>query len=99
MKPYGGMPQDAGMFAMSWLDHRKLPVNVDEQMDPQHVSAVIETDGVMIWFVVNHTGMHLRCRYPDNRQARRSMRTWLAGLVYGLRAPLEHPQEWVKAEH
>jgi mycolipenoyl-CoA---2-(long-chain-fatty acyl)-trehalose mycolipenoyltransferase / long-chain-acyl-CoA---trehalose acyltransferase len=90
MRPCGGMPQDPGMFAMSWLDYRKLPVNVDDHLNPQHVSAVIRTDGVMIWFVVNHTGMHLRCRYPDTRQARRSMRTWLAGLVYGLRTPLEH---------
>lgn len=89
MRPYGGMPQDPGMFAMSWLDHRKLPVNVSEDLNPQHVSAVIRTDGVMIWFVINEKGLHLRCRYPNTRQARRSMRTWLAGLVYGLRAPLE----------
>ncbi|NLS10472.1 peptide synthetase [Nesterenkonia sp. MY13] len=89
MAPYGGMPQEPGMFAMSWLDHRKLPVNVAEELSPQHVSAVIRTDGVMIWFVINEKGLHLRCRYPDTRQARRSMRTWLAGLVYGLRAPLE----------
>lgn len=89
MEPYGGMPQEPGMFAMSWLDHRKLPVNVAEDLQPQHVSAVIRTDGVMIWFVINDSGMHLRCRYPDTRQARRAMRTWLAGLVYGLRAPLE----------
>ena len=89
MRPYGGMPQDPGMFAMSWLDHRKLPVNVAEELNPQHVSAVSRTDGVMIWFVINQTGLHLRCRYPNTRQARRSMRTWLAGLVYGLRAPLE----------
>lgn len=89
MEPYGGMPQEPGMFAMSWLDHRKLPVNVAEDLNPQHVSAVIRTDGVMIWFVINDSGMHLRCRYPDTRQARRAMRTWLAGLVYGLRAPLE----------
>lgn len=90
MQPYGGMPQEPGMFAMSWLDHRKLPVNVPEDLNPQHISAVIRTDGVMIWFVINESGMHLRCRYPDTRQARRAMRTWLAGLVYGLRAPLEH---------
>ncbi|MVT25379.1 peptide synthetase [Nesterenkonia alkaliphila] len=89
MRTYGGMPQVPGMFAMSWLDHRKLPVNVAQDLNPQHVSAVIHTDGVMIWFVINETGLHLRCRYPDTRQARRSMRTWLAGLVYGLRAPLE----------
>lgn len=88
MAPYGGMPQSPGMFAMSWLDHRKLPLQVPDEAEPQHVSAVIETDGVMIWFVVNETGMHLRCRYPDTQQARSSMRTWLAGLVYGLRAPL-----------
>ncbi|WP_170228447.1 peptide synthetase [Nesterenkonia populi] len=89
MRPYGGMPQDPGMFAMSWLDHRKLPVNVPEDLHPQHVSAMIRTDGVMVWFVINESGMHLRCRYPDTRQARRAMRTWLAGLVYGLRGPLE----------
>lgn len=89
MQPYGGMPQHPGMFAMSWLDHRKLPVHVPEELNPQHVSAVIRTDGVMVWFVINESGMHLRCRYPDTHQARRAMRTWLAGLVYGLRAPLE----------
>ncbi|WP_146340638.1 peptide synthetase [Nesterenkonia sp. NBAIMH1] len=93
MRPYGGMPQDPGMFAMSWLDHRKLPVNVPETLRPQHISAVIRTDGVMVWFVINESGMHLRCRYPDTRQARRAMRTWLAGLVYGLRGPLEGMQK------
>lgn len=89
MRRYGGMPQHPGMFAMSWLDHRKLPVHVAEELNPQHVSAVIRTDGVMVWFVINDSGMHLRCRYPGTRQARRAMRTWMAGLVFGLRAPLE----------
>ncbi|MCH8560873.1 peptide synthetase [Nesterenkonia sp. DZ6] len=87
MRPYGGMPAEPGMFAMSWLDHRRLPINVDEALNAQHVSAVVQTDGVMIWFVVNETGLHLRCRYPDTPQARETMRTWLDAVVEGLRAP------------
>lgn len=87
MRPYGGLPAEPGMFAMSWLDHRRLPINVDEALNAQHVSAVVQTDGVMIWFVVNKTGLHLRCRYPDTPQARETMHTWLEALVEGLRAP------------
>ncbi|GAA1140786.1 peptide synthetase [Nesterenkonia lutea] len=87
MRPYGGMPAKPGMFAMSWLDHRRLPINVDEALNAQHVSAVVQTDGVMIWFVVNETGLHLRCRYPDTAQARETMHTWLDAVVEGLRAP------------
>ncbi|GAA1113858.1 peptide synthetase [Nesterenkonia jeotgali] len=87
MRPYGGMPAEPGMFAMSWLDHRRLPVNVDQALNAQHVSAVVQTDGVMIWFVVNEAGLHLRCRYPDTPQARETMHTWLGAVVEGLRAP------------
>lgn len=87
MRPYGGMPAEPGMFAMSWLDHRRLPINVDEALNAQHVSAVVQTDGVMIWFVVNETGLHLRCRYPDTEQARETMHNWLDAVVEGLRAP------------
>ncbi|MGJ9374080.1 peptide synthetase [Nesterenkonia sp. CF4.4] len=87
MRPYGGMPAEPGMFAMSWLDHRKLPINVEEALNAQHISAVVQTDGVMIWFVVNETGLHLRCRYPDTPQARETMHTWLEAVVEGLRAP------------
>lgn len=85
MRPYGGMPAEPGMFAMSWLDHRRLPIAVDEALRPQHVSAVISTDGVMIWFVINETGLHLRCRYPDTPQARASMPAWLDALETRLR--------------
>ncbi|WP_218221105.1 peptide synthetase [Nesterenkonia sp. Act20] len=87
MRPYGGMPAEPGMFAMSWLDHRRLPINVDEALNAQHVSAVVQTDGVMIWFVVNETGLHLRCRYPDTARARETMHNWLDAVVEGLRAP------------
>jgi len=87
MRPYGGMPSKPGMFAMSWLDHRRLPINVDDALNAQHVSAVVQTDGVMIWFVVNDTGLHLRCRYPDTKEARETMHTWLDAVVEGLRAP------------
>lgn len=66
MAPYGGMPAKAGMFAISWLDNRRLPVPVDLSLQPQHVSAVIRPDGIMLWFVVNNTGLHLRCRYPGH---------------------------------
>lgn len=90
MEPYGGMPQEPGMFAVSWLDYRKLPVQVPDHAQPQHISASIRTDGVMIWFVINGTGLHVRCRYPDTREARQAMGTWLPGLVDGLRSPLEH---------
>lgn len=67
---------------MSWPDHRKLPVNVAQDLNPQYVSAVIRTDGVMIWFVM--IGLHLRCRDPDTRQTRRSKRSWLVGLNHRL---------------
>ncbi len=91
MAPYGGMPADPGMFAVSWLDHRRLPVEVDDGLEPQHVSAVIRTDGVMIWFVVNHTGLHLRCRYPDTEQARASVGRWIEAVVSGLQATVAVP--------
>ncbi len=75
--PYGGMPEGPGMFAMSWLDVRRLPVAVDPALEVQFVSAAIRTDGVMIWFVVNDAGMHLRCRYPDTPEAHRNVGRWL----------------------
>lgn len=85
MSAYGGMPTGPGMFAISWLDNRRLPVSIDAAAAPQHVSAVIETDGVMIWFVVNTTGLHLRCRYPDTRVAGASVNAWLDAVCRGLR--------------
>ncbi|WP_159502006.1 condensation domain-containing protein [Microbacterium sp. 18062] len=89
--PYGGMPDAPGMFAVSWLDTRRLPVEVPADADPHWISAVIRTDGVMIWFVVNDTGLHLRCRYPDTPEARASVGTWLTAVHDGLRAAATPP--------
>ncbi|SEB63006.1 Condensation domain-containing protein [Nocardioides exalbidus] len=86
MAPYGGMPMTPGNFAVSWLDNRRLPVAVPPGLEPQHVSAVVRTDGVMIWFVVNATGLHLRCRYPGTPEARRSVGDWLDGVRQRLQA-------------
>ncbi len=95
MSAYGGMPAGPGMFAISWLDNRRLPVSVDPVAQPQHVSAVIETDGVMIWFVVNATGLHLRCRYPDTVIAGESVNAWLDTVCRGLRDVID--PGWVPA--
>jgi len=85
MAPYGGMPERPGMFALSWLDKRRMPVSVAADLELHYVSAVIRTDGVMVWFVVNETGLHLRCRYPDTPQAHASVGSWLEAVVDGLR--------------
>ncbi|MBR7742538.1 peptide synthetase [Phycicoccus sp. BSK3Z-2] len=85
LAPWGGMPQAPGMFAVSWLDTRRLPVRLDPGLATQYVSASIRTDGVMIWFVVNDEGLHLRCRYPDTPQARDSVGGWLDAVEEGLR--------------
>ncbi|UVE93707.1 hypothetical protein [Dietzia sp. B32] len=84
LAPYGGMPHTPGMFAISWLDHRRLPVDVDLSLNPQHVSAAIRTDGVMVWFVVSASGLHVRCRYPGTDAARDSVGGWLDELCTGL---------------
>ncbi|WP_107757601.1 MULTISPECIES: condensation domain-containing protein [unclassified Dietzia] len=84
LEPYGGMPHTPGMFAISWLDHRRLPIDVDLSLAPQHVSAAIRTDGVMVWFVVNGSGLHVRCRYPDTARARVTVGGWLDELCAGL---------------
>jgi hypothetical protein len=77
LAPYGGMPATPGMFALSWLDTRRLPVQIDPSFEVQYVSAVVPTDGVMIWFIVNDAGVHLRCRYPDTPEARLNVGGWL----------------------
>ena len=84
MAPYGGMPAGPGMFALSWLDNRRLPVSLPPEVRAQHVSAVTRADGVMVWFVIDHAGVHLRCRYPDTAQARQSVTTWLDAVCNGL---------------
>lgn len=86
MAPWGGMPERPGMFAVSWLDMRRLPVRIDAAaLDAQYVSAGVRTSGVMLWFIIDHTGAHLRCRYPDTPEARRSVGAWLDALVTRMR--------------
>ena len=86
LEPWGGMPQSPGMFAVSWLDMRRLPVRIDTRgLDAQYVSARIETNGVMLWFIIDDTGVHLRCRYPDTAEARRNVGDWLDTLVARMR--------------
>ena len=85
--PWGGMPEAPGMFAVSWLDLRRLPVRVDAAgLGAQYVGASIRTDGVMLWFILDESGLHLRCRYPDTDEARRHVGGWLDALVRDLRA-------------
>ena len=87
LAPWGGMPMAPGMFAISWLDLRRLPVRIDAAgLDAQYVSASIQTDGVMLWFIQNDSGLHLRCRYPDTTEARTNVGAWLDLLVGRLQA-------------
>lgn len=86
LRPWGGMPEAPGMFAISWLDLRRLPVRVDAAgLEAQYVSASIRTDGVMLWFILDERGLHLRCRYPDTVEARTHVGGWLDLLVTRLR--------------
>ena len=86
MAPWGGMPEQPGMFAVSWLDLRRLPVRIDAAgLDAQYVGAAIRTHGVMLWFIIDDSGVHLRCRYPDTREARRNVGAWLDALVARMR--------------
>ncbi len=87
LAPWGGMPMAPGMFAISWLDLRRLPVRIDAVgLDAQYVGATIDTDGVMLWFIQNESGLHLRCRYPDTPEARTNVGAWLDLLVARLQA-------------
>lgn len=82
LEPWGGMPEAPGMFAISWLDLRRLPVRIDAtSLEAQYVGATIRTDGVMLWFILDESGLHLRCRYPDTREAREHVGSWLDELV------------------
>ena len=82
LAPWGGMPTAPGMFAISWLDQLRLPVRIDSAgLDAQYVSARIHTDGVMLWFIQDKSGLHLRCRYPDTVEARTNVGAWLDLLV------------------
>jgi GNAT superfamily N-acetyltransferase len=86
LQPWGGMPEAPGMFAISWLDLRRLPVRVDATgLEAHYVGAAILTDGVMLWFMLDQSGLHLRCRYPDTAEAREHVGGWLDALVARLR--------------
>jgi|UPI000834AAB1 hypothetical protein len=89
LRPWGGMPKTPGMFALSWLDNRRLPVQVPAEAHPQHVSAWIRTDGVMAWFVLNSDGMRLRVRYPQTPEACETVGSWSRLVVERLRALVE----------
>ncbi|KAA1378222.1 GNAT family N-acetyltransferase [Aeromicrobium fastidiosum] len=87
LRPWGGMPEAPGMLAISWLDLRRLPVRVDAAgLEAQYIGASIRTDGVMLWFILDEQGLHLRCRYPDTSEARMHVGAWLDLLVERVRA-------------
>ncbi|MBJ7471534.1 MAG: hypothetical protein JHD16_09545 [Solirubrobacteraceae bacterium] len=90
LAPYGELLSTPGLFAVSWLDARRLPVPRAQASEPKYVSAAIRTDGVMIWFAVDESGLHLRCRYPDTPQARRNVGRWLDAVEAGLRDLAAH---------
>lgn len=83
---YGGMPAGPGMFAISWLDVRRLPVSLPPGLDVEYVSAVVRSNGVMVWFIVNDAGLHLRARYPRTPEAHAHVGAWLDAVEAGLRA-------------
>ncbi len=85
----GGWPLTPGMFAVSWLDARRMPIAIDGASDIRFVSAVIRTDGVMVWFIVGDDGVHLRCRYPDTPEAVQQVGAWLDAVVGRMRALAE----------
>ncbi|MFG6402988.1 condensation domain-containing protein [Microbacterium sp. P04] len=84
LAPYGGMPVRPGMFAISWLDARRMAMPIGPELEIQHVSAAIATDGVMIWFIATEAGMQLRSRYPDTPEARANVSAWLDAIEAGL---------------
>lgn len=86
MRPYGGMPVPLGMFMISYLDYRRLPAALPVALNPQHISASAPTTGVQVWFVVNHSGLQLRARYPRTAIAEESVDLWLSAVMDDLRA-------------
>jgi hypothetical protein len=93
MAPYGGMPTAPGMFALSWLDNRRLPVTLPPGLSPHQLSASMPTSGVMLWLLLNDDGMHVRCRYPDTPEARLSMELWLTSVHDGIRAEVRSAEK------
>lgn len=88
LAPYGGMPIGPGMFALSWLDTRRL-AELPSGAQVQYVSAAVHDDGVMVWFIVNPDGLHLRARCPANPVATASMARWLDAVERDLRGFLD----------
>jgi hypothetical protein len=80
LAPWGGMPPTTGMFAVSWLDLRRMPASAPAGSTAHWVSARQRVDGVMVWFVLDDTGLHLRCRHPDTPEARASLASWLSAV-------------------
>lgn len=80
-----GVPETPGMFAISWLDVRRMPLRLDPALEPQFISAVLPTDGVMIWFIADESGLHLRCRYPAGEVAARNAGAWLDAVTAQIR--------------
>lgn len=89
LAPYGGMPMGPGMFALSWLDARRLPIRADPTWEVQHVSAAVDVDGVMAWFTVTDHGLQMRCRFPQTAEAETNVDRWSQAVVTGLRAAAE----------
>lgn len=92
LAPWGGMPDTPGMFAVSWLDARRIPIEVPGAREVQWVSAATRTDGVMIWFLAAEEGLHLRVRSPDTAEARASVGRWVDAVtaaLQGAAAPVD----------
>ncbi|GAA3638810.1 peptide synthetase [Microbacterium awajiense] len=89
--PHGGMPAPPGMFALSWLDTRRIPVDLPAEAGGQWISAAIRTDGVMIWFVVNDDGLHLRSRHPDTPEAHASVSRWVDAVARAFQDAARRP--------
>ena len=95
MEPFGGMPQAPGMFAVSWLDLRRLPVQLPATvLEPQYVSAAIRTDSVMLWFIWTRPGC--TCAAATRIPARPGG-TWAPGWTIWSRACAAGPQ--CRAQH
>ncbi len=90
-EPHGGMPSPPGMFALSWLDTRRIPVDLPADAHGQWISAAIRTDGVMIWFVVNDDGLHLRSRHPDTPEAHASVGSWVDAVTRAFQDAARRP--------
>jgi hypothetical protein len=85
----GRMPTPPGMLAVSWMDVRRMAVRLPPEARAQAITASLPTDGVMIWFVAEDEGLHLRCRYPATDEARVSVRAWTDGIVEAVRGAAE----------